>query len=109
MSVYYLPNKPIEFSKIKGFNQGKFKEVKTEDTTATRACLTDGQNCLWATRTGDGFTTFATYGLNDASEIIRVLEQHFKVKIYDEYNEQFKKLVDGTYRQEYMTMELTNK
>ncbi len=106
MSTYYVPRKPIPFSQIKGISTGVVSEKQAEDTTADNACLTDGDNCLWANKSEHGNTTFARYGMNDESVIISELERHFGTELVSEHDSDFNTIVDQEYREEYVSIQL---
>lgn len=110
MSTDFVPNKNIDFSKIKTFN---YNEV-TVDTIDEddEVILTDGKNYFYA-RLGSEMETisfekngprfisshrytgviFTRYGGNDPDKIIEAIETFFNVKLISEYEEEFGEIV----------------
>lgn len=70
----------------------------TPENTESEQCLTDGESCLWAF--GDDELTFGQFGGNQAADILSTLEEHFGVRIVDEWDDQFHSASEETDRKE---------
>jgi len=69
---------------------GVFEHFKPEFTTATRRCLTDGTNYVWANVGEDGFLdSFNRYAGNRAIVILRAVAEEFDMSIVSEYEPQY--------------------
>lgn len=107
MSTDYLPKTPIPFDLIKGLRLKGVWECQTEHTTPDNACLTDGDNYLWATRAENGGTTFTRFSTNLVHDILETLSAHFGVEFVSEHEEpEFSELVEGAYREDFITIPL---
>lgn len=59
----------------------------TPENTETEQCLTDGETYLWAF--GDDELTFGQFGGHQVADILSTLEEHYGVRIVDEWDDQF--------------------
>lgn len=110
MSTDYIADKNIPFSEIEKFNHNR---VKVEDLENGNVLLTDGVNYMWvypravigtyreneknddvefvSTEPYEG-AVFTRYGNNDPTIIIEAIQNFFKVRLVDEYEEEHYKI-----------------
>ena len=94
MSTDYLPRVPIPFDKVKGLNIKGVKEHQTPNTGEKKACLTDGENYIWAVKTSLNYTWFSRYGQNFVEDILDVLAEHFGTEFVSEHDDDWKKVLE---------------
>lgn len=85
MSTYYLPCRPISFAAIKGMI-GEIHEIAEEGTKPDNACLTDGENYIWAEQSAKGYTQFSCYAANDPEKILGYLARRFHLAFVSEHD-----------------------
>lgn len=95
MSTDYLPRTPIPFDKVKGLNIEGVKEHQTPDTEEGKACLTDGENYIWAVKTSFNYTWFSRYGGNFVDVIFDVLAEHFGTDFVSEHDDDWKEVLEA--------------
>jgi len=84
MSCDYFPEKPIPFNNLKNV-QGIQVHTTSESTARNAVVLFDGENYVWAFKTSSGHAQFTSFGLNDESRIISLLEEHFQTSLPSEH------------------------
>lgn len=65
---------------------GEIHEVTEESTRPDNACLTDGENYVWAERSTGGNTQFSCYAGNDPDRILNHLAKKFHVAFVSEHD-----------------------
>ncbi len=93
MSTDYLPSTPIPFDQIKGLKIEELYEEQTKDISADSACLTDGKNYLWASKTSFNFTWFSRYGGNRVDDILEILAKHFDTEFISEHSDEWEEVL----------------
>jgi len=94
MSTNYLPRAPIPFDRVKGLNINGVKEQQAKDTRGGNACLTDGENYIWAVKTSFNYTWFSRYGLNFVGDILDALAEHFGTDFVSEHDDDWKEVLE---------------
>ena len=94
MGTDYLPRTPIPFDKVKSLNIEGIKERQTKDTSDEKACLTDGENCLWAVKTSFNYTWFSRYGRNFVDDILDALAEHFGTDFVSEHDDEWEEVLE---------------
>jgi hypothetical protein len=65
-------------------------EHRTNETSETARCLTDGRNFLWVYCREDGLIAcFSRYGMNAPQRILEAISDDFNVRIASEYEPEF--------------------
>jgi hypothetical protein len=110
MSIYYLPKKPISFETIINMRDIPRDTMSEEKQGAEdNVCFTDGVNCLWASKSKRGYTTFSTWGLSEGAQLIHLLEIKFAIQFVNDTDctsSEFNELVEKEYREDYYTIKL---
>ena len=90
MSCYYETKENLDFEKVKQDvrnNQIKgISENKNDDTTEGSICLFDGKNYVWMSEgtINSEHLGLKRWGSSDEDNIIKILEEHYKVTFQDE-------------------------
>jgi len=90
MSTIFVTDGPIPYSELKNLNHMGVK--MDEDHGEGGITLTDGDNYLWASPYSD-FVMFTRYGGNDPEKILLTIMNYFNVRIYSEYDDEYREIV----------------
>lgn len=107
MSVYFVSNRPIDYSQLKTFH---FKGVWVDEIdTDENIVLTDGKNYLWChlcpeaenaiidkAKSTHRHVLFIRYAFNDVEKIMEAIAEYFKISFIFESDERFDKIFGET-------------
>ncbi len=99
MLYYNFLSKKIPYSKVERLKIEDFEGKLLYYNEISTGEITD-EDVIIACQTGDGYTYFLTNEEHDsADEVIEIIEEHFDVKIVNEYDhpEEFKKIYSRDY------------
>ena len=91
MSTTFVTDRPIPYLDLKNLNHMGIR--MDEDQGEGGITLTDGDNYLWASPYND-FVMFTRYGGNDPEKILLTIMNYFNVRIYSEYDDEYREIVD---------------
>jgi hypothetical protein len=92
MSTDFRPLTPIRMTDLFDgrLEKAGVREQRSEETTSSRRCLTDGRNFLWAHCNDEGLvSTFTRYGMNAPQRILRAISDEFDVGLVSEHEPEF--------------------
>jgi hypothetical protein len=93
MSVCYCALELLKVGDVFGARLEKYGicERRTNDTSGTFRCLTDGRNCLWAYCDEDGLMRdFECWGSNSPARILNAISYEFDIQIISEYDPEYR-------------------
>ncbi len=97
MSIDFITEKPIPFSKIMKFNH---QGVRVDKINRRRdVTLTDGINFIWAIPF-KRHVLFTSYGANDFEKLLLPVIDYFGVAIYSEYSDEYEAVMKEAKRKE---------
>ena len=92
MSTSYIPLKDVLVSDLFDgrLEQFKIHESRSEETTETDRCMTDGENYVWVNVDASGCVVeFVRYGSNSPRKILNTVGDLFQTEIISEHEPQY--------------------
>ena len=92
MSTSYIPLKDVLVSDLFDgrLEQFKIHESRSEETTETDRCMTDGENYVWVNVDANGCVVeFVRYGSNSPRKILNTVGDLFQTEIISQHEPQY--------------------